>query len=62
MGMRKCMCDFKFSPKKIEHSIEKKLIFIFLNFFVFTWRICRIIINFFSLVVSICILKGVIGY
>jgi hypothetical protein len=32
----KKMCNFKSSPKEIEHSCENKVISIFLDFFVFT--------------------------
>jgi len=31
--MGKCMCDFKSSPKEIEHSSENKVISNFLDFF-----------------------------
>jgi hypothetical protein len=34
--MGKNMCEFMSSPKEIEHSSEKKVIFIFLDFFLFT--------------------------
>ncbi len=37
------MCDFKSSPKEIEHSSENNAIFTFLDFFVFTFFFFSII-------------------